>query len=37
MIEKSHMNEYETTIENATTTLRKQDYRGEYSCKECGT
>jgi hypothetical protein len=37
MIEKNHINEYETTIGNATTTLRKQDHRGEYSCKECGS
>jgi hypothetical protein len=36
MIEKNHIGENETTIENATTTLRKQEHAGGYSCKACG-
>ncbi|HKI08209.1 MAG TPA: hypothetical protein VKA09_07410 [Nitrososphaeraceae archaeon] len=36
MIEKNHIGENETTIENATTTLRKQEHTGGYSCKACG-
>lgn len=36
MIEKNHIGENGTTIENATTTLRKQGHAGRYSCKVCG-
>jgi hypothetical protein len=36
MIEKNHIHNNETRIENATATLRKSEHVGGYSCKACG-
>jgi hypothetical protein len=36
MIEKNHIDENETRIENAIVTLRKYEHTAGFSCKECG-